>query len=118
MVVDAGNNMAGAEVSQLFKRSPAWRLIPMYLEPEGTFPHHIANPLLPSATRDLQDRVTREKARYHRREREAGKFSRIVSLPSQVDTSKVEARCIDGVLTVVLSKAEEAKPKQVAVKTS
>jgi len=59
-----------------------------------------------------------EKARYHRREREAGKFSRIVSLPSQVDTSKVEARCIDGVLTVVLSKAEEAKPKQIAVKTS
>ena len=59
-----------------------------------------------------------EKARYHRREREGGKFSRIVSLPLQVDTSKVEARCIDGVLTVVLSKAEEAKPKQIAVKIS
>ena len=27
-----------------------------------------------------------ENAKYHRREREAGKFSRIVSLPSQVDT--------------------------------
>jgi len=62
IVVDAGNGMAGPEVSHLFKRSPAWRLIPMYLEPDGTFPHHIANPLLPSATRDLQDRVTREKA--------------------------------------------------------
>jgi HSP20 family protein len=59
-----------------------------------------------------------EKAQYHRREREAGKFSRIVSLPSQVDTGKVEARCIDGVLTVVLPKAEAAKPKQIAVKTS
>jgi len=59
-----------------------------------------------------------EKARYHRREREAGKFSRVASLPSQVDTSKVEARCVDGVLTVVLPKAEEAKPKQIAVKTS
>lgn len=58
-----------------------------------------------------------EKARYHRREREAGKFSRVVSLPSQVDTSKVEARCVDGVLTVVLPKAEVAKPKQIAVKT-
>jgi HSP20 family molecular chaperone IbpA len=30
----------------------------------------------------------------------------------------VEARCVDGVLTVVLSKAEETKPKQIAVKTS
>jgi HSP20 family protein len=59
-----------------------------------------------------------EKARYHRREREAGKFSRVVSLPSQVDASKVEARCVDGVLTVVLPKAEAAKPKQIAVKTS
>jgi len=59
-----------------------------------------------------------EKARYHRREREAGKFSRVISLPSQVDISKVEARSVDGVLTVVLPKAEEAKTKQIAVKTS
>jgi HSP20 family protein len=59
-----------------------------------------------------------EKARYHRREREAGKFSRVVTLPSEVDASKVEARCVDGVLTVVLPKAEAAKPKQIAVKTS
>jgi len=59
-----------------------------------------------------------EKARYHRREREAGKFSRVVSLPTAVDASKVEARCADGVLTVVLPKAEAAKPKQIAVKTS
>jgi len=59
-----------------------------------------------------------EKARYHRREREAGKFSRVTSLPSQVDTSKAEARCVDGVLTVVLPKAEVVKPKQISVKTS
>jgi HSP20 family protein len=59
-----------------------------------------------------------ENARYHRREREAGKFSRVVSLPSTVDSSKVEARCVDGVLTVVLPKAEAVKPKQIAVKPS
>lgn len=59
-----------------------------------------------------------EKARYHRRERDFGKFSRIVSLPSPLDTNKVEATCVDGVLTVVLPKAEEAKPRQIAVKTS
>jgi len=59
-----------------------------------------------------------EKARYHRRERESGNFSRVVSLPSAVDTAKVEARCADGVLTVVLPKAEAAKPKQISVKTS
>lgn len=59
-----------------------------------------------------------ENARYHRREREAGKFSRIVTLPSQVDTGKVDARCADGILTVVLPKAEASKPKQIAIKVS
>jgi HSP20 family protein len=59
-----------------------------------------------------------EKAQYHRKEREAGKFSRIVSLPAQLDPGKAEARCTDGILTVVLPKAEAAKPKQIAVKTS
>jgi phosphomannomutase len=62
IVVDAGNGMAGSEVSPLFKKFPVWTLIPMYLEPDGTFPHHIANPLLPTATRDLQERVKKEKA--------------------------------------------------------
>ena len=62
--------------------------------------------------------VEEENAQYHRREREAGKFSRIISLPSQINTGKVEARCADGILTVVLPKAEEAKPKQIAVKAS
>jgi len=56
--------------------------------------------------------------KYHRREREAGKFSRIVSLPSQIDTGKVEAKCIDGLLSIVLPKAEAAKQKQITVKSS
>ena len=59
-----------------------------------------------------------EKAQYHRREKEAGRFSRIVTLPSQIDTGKVEARCTDGILMVTLPKAEAAKPKQISVKAS
>ncbi len=59
-----------------------------------------------------------EKAQYHRRERDAGRFSRIVTLPAQMNTAKVEASCTDGVLTVTLPKAEEAKPRQIAVKAS
>lgn len=59
-----------------------------------------------------------EKATYHRRERDAGSFSRVVTLPGPINTGKVEARCADGVLTVVLPKAESAKPKQITVKTS
>jgi len=59
-----------------------------------------------------------ENAKYHRKEREAGKFSRIVSLPAQVNTEKVEASCVNGVLTVVLPKAEAARPKQITIKAS
>jgi HSP20 family protein len=59
-----------------------------------------------------------EKAQYHRRERESGKFSRIVNLPAQMDTTKVEARCADGILTVTMPKSEAAKPKQIAIKAS
>ena len=55
-------------------------------------------------------------AKYHRREREAGKFSRIISLPRPIDAAKVEASCTDGVLTVILPKAEAAKPRQISVK--
>jgi len=50
-----------------------------------------------------------------RRERSFGKFERTVGLPSLVDSSKVTASYKDGVLTVTLPKAEEAKPRQIAV---
>lgn len=57
-----------------------------------------------------------EGARYHRREREAGTFSRVISLPGEVDTDKVEASLKNGILSITISKAEIAKPKQITVK--
>jgi HSP20 family protein len=62
--------------------------------------------------------VDNQSAKYHRRERESGKFSRIISLPGQIDTEKVKAACADGVLTITLPKAEVAKPKKITVKGS
>jgi len=59
-----------------------------------------------------------EKASYHRREREAGSFSRVISLPARLDVDKAKAHAEDGVLTVVLLKAESAKPRQISVKSS
>ena len=56
-----------------------------------------------------------EGARYHRREREAGTFSRMIGLPGEVDTDKVEAKLENGILNIVVSKAEVAKPKQISV---
>jgi HSP20 family protein len=57
-----------------------------------------------------------KEARYHRREREAGRFSRVVGLPTEIDAQKVDAALVNGVLTVAVSKAETAKPRQVTVK--
>jgi HSP20 family protein len=54
-------------------------------------------------------------ARYHRREREAGTFSRMIGLPGEVDSDKVDAKLENGILTVVVPKAEIAKPKQITV---
>jgi HSP20 family protein len=56
-----------------------------------------------------------EGAKYHRKEREAGSFSRAIALPGDIDTGKIEAKLTDGVLTLVIAKAEAAKPKQINV---
>jgi HSP20 family protein len=50
-----------------------------------------------------------------RSERYVGKFRRSITLPARVDTNKVSATYRDGILTVTLPKAEEAKPKQIQV---
>jgi len=50
-----------------------------------------------------------------RTERYVGKFRRSITLPTHVDANKVSAIYRDGILTVTLPKAEEAKPKQISV---
>ncbi len=57
-----------------------------------------------------------EGARYHRKEREAGKFSRMITLGSEIQPDKVEATLKNGILTITVPKAEIAKPKQITVK--
>jgi HSP20 family protein len=58
-----------------------------------------------------------EKGRtFYRSERKSGSFSRSVTLPCAVDESKVEAKCRDGVLTIALPKAAEARTKKIEVK--
>ncbi len=53
--------------------------------------------------------------RYYRLEREYGEFRRSVTLPSRVKAEEVQAKCKNGVLTIVLPKAEEAKRKKIKI---
>jgi HSP20 family protein len=50
-----------------------------------------------------------------RTERYVGSFRRSISLPAPVDPNKVSATYRDGILTVTMPKAEEAKPKRIQV---
>ena len=50
-----------------------------------------------------------------RTERFSGKFRRSITLPTRVDANKVNATYKDGILTVTLPKAEEVKPRKIAV---
>ena len=57
-----------------------------------------------------------DNVRYHRREREAGKFSRSINLADDIDVDNVDAKLESGVLTVTIPKAEKIKPRQITVK--
>jgi HSP20 family protein len=52
---------------------------------------------------------------YHRRERPAGSFARMLTLPYAIDANSVQADLQQGVLTLKLPKAETAKPRKIAV---
>lgn len=56
--------------------------------------------------------------RYHRREREAGRFGRAVTLPYPVEADQVAATLKDGVLTVTLPRAEADRPRRIAVQAA
>jgi HSP20 family protein len=49
------------------------------------------------------------------RERQYGNFYRSLQLPATVDSDQIEANYYNGVLTLQLPKAEEAKPKRIPV---
>jgi HSP20 family protein len=53
---------------------------------------------------------------FHRVERRYGAFRRSITLPAQVQAERIEASFENGVLQVVVPKAEEAKPKRIQVR--
>jgi HSP20 family protein len=52
---------------------------------------------------------------FQRVERSYGVFERSFSLPSSIQSDKVKASYKDGLLTIHLPKAEEAKPKEISI---
>ena len=56
-----------------------------------------------------------KKENYHRVERRYGSFQRSIGLTVGVQANKAKASYKDGILTVTIPKAEEAKPKQIKI---
>lgn len=74
---------------------------------------HIVNETVTIAGELKADRE--EGSSYLLTERPSGKFQRVLTLPTQLDPDKVEANLEDGVLTLRIPKAEEAKPRTIKV---
>ncbi len=61
-VLDAGNGMAGPMVGPILETLPGLTLVPTYWEPDGEFPDHEPNPLLPENREFVIRRVLEEQA--------------------------------------------------------
>lgn len=61
VVVDAGNGMAGKVIPEIADHLPV-EIIPLYFELDGTFPNHLANPLLEETHGAIIAKIKEEKA--------------------------------------------------------
>jgi phosphomannomutase len=61
VVIDAGNGMAGAMLPPILERLPV-EAVRCFFEPDGTFPNHAPNPLLPENREFVMNKVREEKA--------------------------------------------------------
>jgi len=62
VVVDAANGMAGVMLPPVLERLPQLTVTRCYFEPDGTFPNHEPNPLLPENREFIVAKVTEEAA--------------------------------------------------------
>lgn len=62
----------------------------------------------------VEEEIKRED--YFRQERRYGAFSRSVTLPGSLKSEKAEASFENGILTLTIPKAEEAKPRAIKIK--
>jgi len=71
------------------------------------------NVLSISGEKKIEDKD--ESKNYHRFERSSGKFNRSLKVNTSVVAEKIKADYKDGILTITLPKAEEAKPKSIDI---
>ncbi|HYQ85213.1 MAG TPA: Hsp20/alpha crystallin family protein [Rubrobacter sp.] len=87
----------------------------------GVKPEHVKlsleNNLLTIRGEKKQEAEERSE-RIHRYERSYGSFQRAFVLPSTVEGDKISAQYHNGVLTILVPKAERARPREIPVQTA
>ena len=63
-----------------------------------------------------EEKETGKGTKRHRTERYNGSFARRFTLPGSIKADKIDASYKDGVLSLMIPKAEEAKPKSIDIK--
>jgi len=64
---------------------------------------------------EVKQEQERKGERYHVRERRVGQFQRSIALPNTIQADRVSCDFKNGVLTVTLPKAEEARPRRIQI---
>jgi phosphomannomutase len=62
VVVDAANGMAGVMLRPVLERLPQVQMVPYFFEPDGSFPNHQPNPLLPENRAFIVQKTRDERA--------------------------------------------------------
>lgn len=123
------------EVNRLFSEArepftPAFPAVNIWTNPEGAVvsaelpginPNELEISVMGNAVTINGRREPEDLARdatYHRRERLTGQFTRTLEVPFRVEPSKVSAEYKRGVLNILLPRAEEDRPKKIAIKAS
>ncbi len=60
--------------------------------------------------------TTQDQVVYYRNERFSGEFRRVISLPDDVDSNKVDAKYRDGILHITIRRQEASQPRRIEIK--
>jgi HSP20 family protein len=66
---------------------------------------------------EIKDEESPNGKQYYRQEFRYGAFTRTIPLPPGLKADQATAQLKDGVLTITIPKAEQAKPKEIPIKT-
>ena len=88
------------------------------VRPEDVELHFEQNVLTIRGTKpSVLDTKTEEEYRLHARERVSGSFERALRLPNQVDSERIEAAFVNGVLTITVPKAQAAMSRRIEIRS-